>query len=367
MKKIIALLVLLAAFVSCSSPKETLYLLVGSYSDGTTPGISVYRFDGQTGDFEYVSDVKEILNPSYLAVSPDEKFVYSVNETGDGAVSSFAFDRASGALHFINRQPVEGGDPCYIHIDKNQTAIVTANYSGGNLSVLPLNSRGNIENLTQNIKFSPESRIHTVVFSPDEKYLLATDLGKDCIYIFEVTKNENYFSLKQDTAKTSRLEPSSGPRHLAFHPDKRKVYCINELSGKITVFTYEEGVLSPIQYIASDTTSGTERKGSADIHLSPDGRFLYASNRLKADGIAIFSVCPEDGRLTAAGYQATGIHPRNFIISPDGKYLLCANRDSNAVQIFEINPETGLLEDSGKAIQLSRPVCLKWINERSKR
>jgi 6-phosphogluconolactonase (cycloisomerase 2 family) len=129
------------------------------------------------------------------------------------------------------------------------------------------------------------------------------------------------------------------------------------------VFTYEEGALSPVQYIASDTTSGNKRKGSADIHLSSNGKFLYASNRSKADGIAVFSVHPDDGKLTAVTYQATGLHPRNFIISPNGKYLLCATRNSNAIQIFAIDSATGYLQDTGKGIQLPQPVCLQWVNK----
>ncbi|MDR2804033.1 MAG: lactonase family protein [Dysgonamonadaceae bacterium] len=339
-------------------------MFIGSYSEGDTPGISVYSFNPQTGDFKYVSDVKEVVNPSYLAVSTDERFVYSVNETGDGAVSAFAFDKQNGVLQFGNRQPVGGGDPCYITVNHEATAVITANYSGGNLSVLSLEKNGNIGNLTQNIHFSPQSHIHTAVFSPDEKQVWVTDLGEDCIYTFEVTQKENHFFLKQLPEKTIRLETGSGPRHLAIHPDQNTVYCINELSGKITVFkTDETGALSPIQYIASDTVSGAGRKGSADIHLSPDGKFLYASNRLKADGIAVFSVDPDSGRLTAAGYRTTGVHPRNFIISPNGKYLLCANRDSHEVQIFEIDSQTGQLQDTGKTISLPRPVCLKWCKK----
>ena len=365
-KKIISLLLLPVIISSCSvknEPDNRIYLLVGAYSDGTTPGISVYDFDIQTGDFEPVSELKEVINPSYLVISPDEKFVYSVNETGDGSVSAFTFDSTNGTLRFINQQSTEGGDPCYITVDKEQTAIITANYSGGNISVFPLGAQGDILELTQRIDFSLQSHLHTAVFSPDEKYLLATDLGEDCIYIFEFAKHRGTSYLKQYPEKTTRLEAGSGPRHLAFHPGQDKVYCINELSGKISVFDYQEGTLLPIQSIASDTTLGTKRKGSADIHLTPDGRFLYASNRLQADGIAIFSVDPEDGYLSTVDYQSTGLHPRNFSISPNGKYLLCANRDSNQIQIFEIDSQTGLLEDTGKTITLSRPVCLQWIRK----
>jgi 6-phosphogluconolactonase (cycloisomerase 2 family) len=372
MKKATSLLILFVIFSSCSAKKETpvveinngnLYLVVGSYSDGTTPGISVYNFGTQTGDFEYVSEVKDIVNPSYLVVSPDEKFVYSVNETSNGAVSSFAFDKTTGTLSLINYRFTEGADPCYININKEQTALVTANYSGGNISVFPLNETGSIDPLAQNIAFTPQSHIHTVVFSPDETHLLATDLGKDKIYTFEVSNNRNGIYLTQESNNTTILKSGSGPRHLAFHPKKNVVYCINELSGMVTTLDNREGILTAVQYIASDTTSGVGRKGSADIHLTPDGKFLYASNRLKADGIAIFSVHPDDGTLTNVGYQETGIHPRNFIISPNGKFLLCANRNSNAVQIFEINPQNGLLRNTGKEITLDQPVCLKWIKK----
>jgi 6-phosphogluconolactonase (cycloisomerase 2 family) len=367
----LSLLILAAGVIFCSCKKETpvavdsgkLYLIAGSYSNGTTPGISVYNFDTQTGDYEYISEITGIINPSYLVVSPDEKNVYSVNEASNGAVSSFAFDKTTGTLSLINYQFTEGADPCYININREQTAIVTANYSGGNISVFPLSEEGCIGTLAQTIDFPAGSHIHTVVFSPDENYLLVTDLGKNKIYIFQVSHTTGGMYLTKLSNLTTILEPGSGPRHLAFHPKKKTVYSINELSGTVTVFNYEEEILTAIQNIASDTTPGVGRKGSADIHLTPNGRFLYTSNRLKADGIAIFSVNPEDGALTKAGYQETGIHPRNFIISPNGKFLLCANRDSNTIQIFEINPSTGLLHDTGKEINLHQPVCLKWIKK----
>ncbi|GHU66771.1 6-phosphogluconolactonase [Bacteroidia bacterium] len=344
----------------------SLYLLVGAYSDGTTPGISVYDFNPQSGDFEYLSDIKGVVNPSYLVVSPDEQFVYSVNETSDGAVSAFRFDKPAATLTLLNSQPTEGADPCFININKEKTFIVTANYNGGSISVFPLNEDGSIRPITQLINMNTDKKVshmHTVAFSPDEKGLLATDLGKDKIYKFNIQPNASETFLIEDEEKTTDLESGSGPRHLAFHPNGKYLYSINELAGTVTVFEQSNGKLSAIQYIASDTTPGTGGKGSADIHISPDGKFLYTSNRLKADGIAIFSIHPESGQLTRIGYQETGIHPRNFIFSPDGQFLLCANRDSNNIQIFAVNKETGLLQDTGKAIQLDKPVCLKWVRQ----
>jgi 6-phosphogluconolactonase (cycloisomerase 2 family) len=375
-KTVLFSLCLLSLVAACSREKavenkadNSLLLVIGSYSDGTTPGISVYNFDTQTGDFEYVSETKGILNPSYLVVSPDEKTIYSVNETAQGTVSAFRLDEAAGTLNFLNTQPTGGADPCYININKEQTFIVTANYSGGSISVFPLTETGTILPASQyfdmNIQdpSSPLSHIHTVFFSPDEKRLWVTDLGKDKIYSFQVNSQASETFLIQDMGKTIDLELGSGPRHLVFHPEGKFLYSINELSGTVAGFQYNEDHLSAVQTIASDTTPGMGGKGSADIHISPDGKFLYSSNRLKADGIAVFSIDPETGQLTKAGYQETGVHPRNFILTPDGAFLLCANRDSNHIQLFERNQQTGLLRDTGKRILVNKPVCLKWITQ----
>ncbi|GHT79512.1 6-phosphogluconolactonase [Bacteroidia bacterium] len=371
MKYRILLFFCVLAFTGCSSTKEKpipqedvkQYLLAGAYSDGTTPGMVVYDFDTQTGEFEYVSAIDGIENPSYLAVSPDEQFVYSVNETANGAVSSFTFDKTTGTLRLINYQFTEGADPCYISINQDATLLFTANYNGGNLSVFPLGKEGCIQPLVQNIAFKPASHIHTAVFSPDEKRLLVTDLGTDKIYQYYLMKTADGLPLLRED-QVVQLEHGSGPRHLAFHPNGKFLYSINELSGTITVMDYADGIQDFRQTIVADTTPGVGGKGSADIHLTPDGRFLYASNRAQTNTIAIFSVNPDDGTLTKIGYQPTGLHPRNFLLSPNGKFLLCANRYSDNIQIFEIDSVSGLLHDTEKIIQQSQPVCLQWIRER---
>jgi len=370
-KNLFFLILFIALFSACNLEQKTegdsMYLLVGSYSDGITSGISVFNFDIQTGDYEFISDVKQVLNPSYLVVSPDEKMVYSVNETKEGGVSSFTFKKRKGILNFVNSQPAYGASPCYINMDKNKNFIVTANYNGGNISVFPLDNDGSIKPLSMNIDMvmtdSPDSKMHTAVFSPDETRLLVTDLGKDNIYTFKIKPYERNYFLELPPESTTKVETGSGPRHLAFHPNGKYLYCINELSGDVTVFNYKEGGLDEVQTIVSDTTQSSKRKGSADIHLTSDGRFLYSSNRLKADGIAIFTVNPENGKLTNVGYQLTGVHPRNFIITPNNKFLLCANLSSNNIQIFEIDSATGLLYNTEKEISLNQPVCLKFVKK----
>jgi 6-phosphogluconolactonase (cycloisomerase 2 family) len=188
-------------------------------------------------------------------------------------------------------------------------------------------------------------------------------LGTDKIHKFDVNAGEPGNYLKLGNPAAFDVAPGSGPRHLDFHPDGKFAYLINELSGAVTAFGYDAaaGNLSFIQSVQADTL---DAKGSADMHVSPDGRFLYASNRLKGDGIAIFTINQADGKLTKAGYQETGIHPRNFVITPNGKFLLVAGRDSDVIQIFLIDKTTGLLENTYKDIELDMPVCLKFTSFR---
>ena len=355
---------------------NNLYLLIGTYTSGTSKGIYVYRFNTVTGEANYVSEISGLSNPSYLNLSSDERFVYSVgeNEADGGLAYALSFDKKNGKLTYLNAQQTHGGSPCYINIDPKGQYAITANYTGGNVSVFKIKKDGTILPANQVIAFDkkdskepqPVSHLHCVAFTPDGKYLLADDLGKDKVHKFnlhyaEKDDNSGQFLQAGEPAAFDVVK-GSGPRHITFHPNKKFAYLINELSGQVIVFQYKNGLLKDIQYIASDTTQGAVKKGSADIHLTPDGKYLYASNRLKADGIAIFKVNQLNGKLTKIGYQFTGIHPRNFIITPNGKLLLVACKNSNIIQIFRINYKNGLLEDTGKKIELDKPVCLKFAS-----
>ena len=284
------------------------------------------------------------------------------------AANAFAFNQEKGTLKLLNSQKTGGEDPCYIITNGNN--VITANYSGGSISVFPIAKDGSLLPASDIIKFEgsgtdkerqEKSHLHCVRITPDGKYMFADNLGTDQIHVFPVSESVSdgvsHSLLNEGESTDIKVEPGSGPRHICFHPNQKFAYLINELSGKVTAFSYHEGKLDAIQYIAADTVGA---KGSADIHITPDGKFLYASNRLKADGIAIFAVDSDKGTLTKIGYELTGIHPRNFVITPNGRYLLVACRDSNLIQIFEINKETGLLTDTGEKIETSRPVCLKF-------
>ena len=346
-------------------------MLVGTYTSGSSTGIYVYRFNTKTGDADYVSEANAV-NPSYLAISANERYVYSVGENSekDAVVYAFSFDRPTGRLHLLNMQPINSSGPCYVATDRSGRFVTTANYSGGTVSVLPLATDGSLqpvekvfcfEGVGPDVRRQEKPHLHSTVFSPDRKYLFAADLGSDKLHRFDVNATTPF--LTTGTPEAYTLEPGSGPRHLTFHPNGKFAYLINELSGKVTVFHYDNGHLESVQYIVSDTSPSNSDKGSADIHVSPDGRFLYASNRANTNNIAIFSINQADGQLTTIGFQPTELHPRNFIITPDGKFLLAANRDSNSIQIFKINKKTGLLKEkiTQKITTVDRPVCLKFI------
>ena len=371
MKKIIVGCIGALMLCACTSMKqketmEKMYLMVGSYATPEEEGIKVYAWNNEKEEATYVSGLKGISNPSYQVVSADGERVYSVGED-DGLTSTahaLSFDKTQGTLTLINTQLTQGGAPCYINVAPSGDYIITANYMGGNITILPLETSGRLGENVSTFAFKGEGvlkerqsqpHLHCVEFTPDGKFLLANDLGTDKIHVFPLTSEEK---LDEKETFDVTLEPASGPRHICFSKDGGFAYLINELSGKVTTLIYNGETLTPIQYIEADTVGA---RGSADIHMSPDGKFLYASNRLKADGIAIFSVNQETGMLTKAGYQLTGIHPRNFVITPDGRFLLVACRDSNLVQIFRRDEKTGLLVDTGKTIETSKPVCLKFI------
>ena len=364
----------------CTSKKKTpmettdtteneLTMLVGTYTSGTSKGIYSYRFNEENGTATPLSET-EIENPSYLVPSADGKFVYAVSEFNNtqAAANAFAFNKEKGTLELLNSQQTGGEDPCYIITNGNN--VITANYSGGSISVFPIAKDGSLLPASDIIKFEgsgtdkerqEKSHLHCVRITPDGKYMFADNLGTDQIHKFIInptanTENKEAF-LKEGSPAAFKVKAGSGPRHLTFSPNGHYAYLINELSGTVIAFEYKDGDLKEIQTIADDTVNA---QGSADIHITPDGKFLYASNRLKADGIAIFAVDSDKGTLTKIGYELTGIHPRNFVITPNGRYLLVACRDSNLIQIFEINKETGLLTDTGEKIETSRPVCLKF-------
>lgn len=351
-----------------------LFLLAGTYTSAEgSKGIYLYRFNTDTGSSDSISMV-EVDNPSYLTLSPDEKYIYAVTERNEpnSTVHAFSFDKRTGKIELLNSVPVNSSSPCYITIDGKGKNVHTANYGGGTITSFQVKENGMFASTVSIMHFKgsgPDSirqekpHLHSVRYSPDGQYLFASDLGSGKLYRFIVndTPFEGQPGLLENSLKEFGVPAGTGPRHFDFHPDGgRFLYLLGELSGEVIVYDYSFGELIQKQVIAADTTGAG---GSADIHVSPDGRFLYASNRLQADGIAIFAIDPSEGTLTKAGYQLTAEHPRNFIITPNGKFLLVAGRDDNKIQVFRIDSETGLLTDTHQDIYLDKPVCLKFAGQ----
>lgn len=347
-----------------------MYMLVGTYtSNEGSKGIYVYKFDTETGESDSISMV-EVANPSYLVISPNEKFIYSVgeNEGDDGFAHSFSFDKQTGDMVLLNSQNTEGSSPAYIALDSKGNNVITANYGGGSISQFNVNSDGTLSPLTNLFTFKgkgPDSirqqqpHLHSVRYSPDGLFLFATDLGTDNIYRYKSIHSvfEGQPALLETDTAIFKTPAGTGPRHFDFHPNGLYFYVIGELSGEVIVYDYNMGDLQQKQTILADTVGA---RASADIHVSPNGRFLYASNRLENDGIAIFAIDAQDGTLTKVGYQETAKHPRNFIITPNGKFLLVAGRDDNVIQVFSVDKETGLLTDIDQDIEIDKPVCIKF-------
>jgi len=378
MKKTFSLLVA-SLFAWCSFAQKSSnehYLLVGTYTNGKSEGLYTYKFNSVTGDFSYVSVAKNCKNPSYLAVSPNEKYVYAVNETNSktnfgGQVTAFSFNKQNGILSEVNKQSSGGNDPCYITVDKSGKWVVIANYTSGTVSVLPIKKDGSLDSAVTVIQHEGSGvnsdrqegpHAHSTVLSHDNDYLFAQDLGIDKIMIYAF--NNKTGQLIPAPTPYVEVEPGAGPRHFDFHPNNKYAYLIEELTGSISVYNYQgHGQLALIQNISALPPDYTGPVGSADIHVSPDGKFLYASNRGESNTIAILKINQQTGMLTLVGHQSTlGKTPRNFNFDPSGNFLLAANQNSDDVVIFKRDKQTGLLTDTGKKIVVGNPVCIKWID-----
>lgn len=369
----------LIAFIllSLTGFSQQYYLFIGTYTEGASgpngsKGIYVYRFNAGAGTFQPVSTIATD-NPSYLAVAPGGKFLYAVNEThvsGSGDVSAFSFDKQTGKLTFLDKESSRGADPCYVTVDRHRKWVMVANYSGGSWSALPVRSDGSLAPATETVQHygsgpvrdrQEKAHVHSTILTPDERYLVVCDLGTDKLSVLRFNDAATRRPLTPATDSLVVLQPGVGPRHSCFDPGKPFAYVIEELGGTIDAFHYTNGKFTPIQHISSHPAGYKGNIGSADIHIAPSGRFLYASNRGDANNLAIFAIDAATGKLSIRGFQSTmGKTPRNFVIDPTGRWLLVANQNGNNVVLFRIDPRTGLLTDSGKRIELPAPVCLKF-------
>jgi 6-phosphogluconolactonase len=363
---------------SNSTSNNDKYLMyIGTYTEegSTSKGIYAYRFDPHTGIVSTIGMAARTVNPSFLAVHPNHRFLYAVNELRtyegqkSGAVSAFAIDTATGKLTLLNEVASKGADPCYITLDKTGNYVLVANYTGGSISVFPVLDDGRLGEATAFVQHSghgtnPQRQegphAHSIDLSPDNRFAIVDDLGLDetLVYRFDSAKG----TLAPDPA-FAKADPGAGPRHFAFHPAGRFAYVINEMHNTVTAFDYNpaNGVLRSLQTISILPKSFTGENTAAEIQVHPSGKFLYASNR-GHDSIAVFAIDPNKGTLTLVEYASTkGQGPRNFEIAPGGKLLFAANEKADNVVVFRINQQTGRLTPTGEVLDVAQPVCVKFV------
>lgn len=345
-------------------------LFIGTYThSGKSKGINVYDFDSNTGAAALKSTVPA-ENPSFLAVSADRKHVYAVNENGDGngAVSAYAYDGALKKLTLLNQRLTEGDHPCHVVTDRKGTHVIISNYSGGSISVFPVQPDGSLGLLKQLIRHEgngpdqnrqQSAHVHSAFFSPDEKQLYVQDLGTDKINIYDYQPSSINHPLVPAAQSFIAGAPGGGPRHIAQSAEGQFIYLVQEMTANIMVYQQRGGKWKAIQEVAMNEPGFNGKNGAADIKLSPDGKFLYASNRGDANTLAIYRVDIGTGKLAKIGNQPVlGVGPRNFNMSPDGKYLLVGNQNTDEVVVFARNADSGLLTDTGHRIVVGAPVCL---------
>ncbi|WP_264898185.1 lactonase family protein [Sediminibacterium sp. TEGAF015] len=346
-------------------------LLIGSYTNGVVAdGIYYYQFNSN-GSTDFISKTAA-ADPSFLAPSLTKPYLYAVNElgNGNGAVSAYRFDKVSGSFQLLNTVLSGGDHPCHISIDAQNRFAFVSNYSGGNFSVMRIETDGKLSNAIQTIQHTGSSvnksrqdkpHVHSAFISPDEKYVLVQDLGTDLISVYSLNLS-NTRPVSEKPISIFQCNPGDGPRHISFHPTKPIVYAVQELTGSVTVLNFTKGILKKMQEVNMFAQGVAKKSGAADIHVSPDGKFLYASNRADFNDLAIFKIA-KNGWLQWVGSEPTlGLAPRNFAIDPTGQFLLAANQNSNEVVVFKRNLQTGKLIDTGKRIAVSKPVCLKFID-----
>lgn len=367
----ITLLIVFATCLAFGQDETKSYLYVGSYTLGEKgEGIVVYDFNAETGELTEVERENNLINPSFLTPSPNGKFLFACTETKlkmNGSISAFAIDSLTGELTFLNKQSTGGKNPVHVVVDPSNKYVIASNYTDAGVCIFECNSDGTLQPYSELIKFEGSSviigrqdasHIHSSNFSPDNNFVFSPDLGADRIRVFSFDQ-ENLLTVVDSL--TIETEKGSGPRHFTFHPSEAFAYCVEELSGTVSFYTFKNGRLN-----LSNTYLSYEHKqeeyASSDTHISPDGKYLYVSNRQEENSISIFKIDQENGMLSLIEHQSVyGTIPRSFVIDPSGKYLLVANQTSNEIVIFSRSVETGLLTKISTTTGIESPSSLKMI------
>jgi 6-phosphogluconolactonase len=357
------------------SPPDDALLYVGTYTEeGRTDGIHLIRMDTRTGKLRRVGSVNAGANPSFLAIHPNGRVLYAVNEVdkyngrSSGGVSAFAIARDTGALTRRNEQPSEGGGPCFVSVDRTGQVVLVANYDGGSVALLPIEADGSLAPATQVVKHAGKgpnaerqeaAHAHCIVSDPSNRFALSADLGADRVFVYHLDLEGK--SLRHVDGGDAVMRPGAGPRHIAFHPTLPLVFVANELDSTVATlrFDAERGALTPLDVHSTVPAKWTGTNYPADIHIAPSGRALYVSNR-GHNSLAVFSVSSSGALALEQVVSTDGDWPRNFTLDPTGRWVLVANQKSGSVVVFSRDQKSGRLTPTRERIALPSPVCLRF-------
>jgi 6-phosphogluconolactonase len=334
-------------------------------------GISGYRFDSKSGKLESLGVLAEAGRPSFLAIHPNRRYLYSVSGAGGGTVSAFSIDTSSGKLTPLNSVSSKGAGPCYVRVDRTGKNALIANYSGGSVAVIPIKDDGTLKEASSFIQHSGTvadakrqggPRAHSINPSPDNRFVVAADLGLDQLLIYKFDPNAG--TIAPNEPPFAQVAPRSGPRHFTFHPNGKYAYAINEISCTLTAFSYDGkiGVLKEIQTASTlpKDVAVTSDLSTAEVLVHPSGKFLYGSNR-GHNTIAVFSISPQGTVTLVENVDTQGRTPRNFGIDPTGSFLLALNQSSNNIVVFRIDKKTGRLAPAGQTVESAGPMCVRFL------
>jgi 6-phosphogluconolactonase len=363
LRRAAALSVLSSALASADS-----LVYIGTNTKASSRGIYAFRFQSKSGKLQPLGLMALTSNPSFLAVHPDQRFLYAVNEDREGKASAFLIDPKSGKLTLINQASTKGAGPCHLQFDREGRYLAVANYAGGSVAVLPLRKDGGLGEATAFVQHNGSSvhpqrqagpHAHAVVFSPDNRYLLVADLGLDQIlsYRFDAVNG----TLAPANPKFTATTPGAGPRHLEFHPNGKILYAINELSSTVTTYQYDaqSGSLKELQTVSALPPAFAGQNTAAEIAINPAATMVYASDR-GLDALALFNIDPGHFTLSALEYTPLlGRTPRHFALDPAGAFLIVANQDSDTLTVFRVHPRTGQIQPVRASIKgISQPTCI---------
>jgi 6-phosphogluconolactonase len=356
------------AATSAHAAEGELLTLVGTYTREDSKGIYSMRFDPSSGKLTPPQLAVETQNPSFLALHPNGRFLYACGEAGEGTVNSFAIDKAAARLKLINSRPSKGSSPCHLVVDSTERNLLVVNYGTGSTIVYRVNADGSLGEETAFVQHTGSSvnerrqkgpHAHSVNLSKNNRYAVVADLGTDefIVYAFDAAKG----SLARHSA--AKVKGGSGPRHFSFHPTYRFAYGLNEMGSSVTAFRWSEdrGQLDEIATATTLPSGFAGENNCAEILVHPSGKFVYASNR-GHNSIAVFECNPETGTVKLVDHTPTqGEIPRNFRLTPDGKWLLAANQNSANVVVFGVNAGSGKLTPNGQTARVAFPVCVKFL------